>query len=699
MALRDDDNDFLRQLAWVYPSEYVAELKLLAEKVIREQQAAGERQNIREIVWGIMAKLQAEAEGASPELDEAAAMAAQAEKEAVRDKVLAALSAGQHLIPAGMGPEAVLPLAEAFDSADHGIAIAAQAALGRLNDGGAIDALCRLWAESRRPELEEILCNAGYLASRPLDLRLLTVLKTGADRFMLAESPELVQALLTAVDDGDRVIAGRARRMLLTLTDRQAIEAVCQLVLTGENKRLKNWAIIARYAPARDSRAALYYCITGQWDKYYALDWQETRPLLTQGYSEATPAERQLFLTAARHSGHSFLLAGLLLESRQCDEYEEITDADWEAMLDMLAGQERWAELYRLAYKAPAGWAAEIVLTLSSAGWQPKDWERPDWEQIVAACPKIVRGLFVPDGRHIVSLENPGFYADTMSMAFHPNGRIAAGGGSDGRLRLWQVASGSLWRTVDLHADSITAVAFTPDGRYLATAGKEGKVHIWQLPDIKWVSSVYGQTGLVTAMAAGNHGELLVAACAGGAAPVRVWAWNGADMTIQGQYPGSLFYTMAVNLQARSAVGGGRDGKLRSYALAGGHGGNRLWAAHNCPVEALVFDGPGRLLVSCGADGMLKIWQADNGMLLWSKKISGRLLAVSPDAALAAVQSDRDSIAIYQLRMTKPLAVATHADWRQTADAAMPADEPAARQAIAFLHSLLTAKFRYDIML
>ena len=62
MALRDDDNEFLRQLAWVYPSAYVAELRQLAETMISEQQAAGGRQNIREIVWGIMAKLQAGAE-------------------------------------------------------------------------------------------------------------------------------------------------------------------------------------------------------------------------------------------------------------------------------------------------------------------------------------------------------------------------------------------------------------------------------------------------------------------------------------------------------------------------------------------------------------------------------------------------------------------------------------------------------------
>lgn len=699
MALRDDDNEFLRQLAWVYPSEYVAELRQLAETIVSEQQAAGGRQNIREIVWGIMAKLQAETEDQGPAAEDTAGLTAQAEAEAVSKLVLAALAAGQPHIPAGMGPEAVEPLVAALSSSEPQVASAARYALRHLSDGGAIDALCRLWADSRHPELEETLCTAGYLASRPLGLRLLTVLKTGAGRLMLAESPELIPELLTAVDDADRSIAGRARRLLLTLTSRPAIEAVCRLVLSGKNERLQNWAVIARYAPALASRAALYYCITGQWDKYYALDWQETRPLLAKGYSQATPAERQLFLTAARQNGHSLLLAGLLLAGGRRDEYEEITDADWGAMLDLLVSQERWPELYRLAFKAPANWAAEIVLALGSAGWSPRRREQADWERIMALCPQTGREMFVPDGRPAVVLASPGLGARIEAMAFHPNGCIVAGGGSDGRLRLWQVASGSLWRTVDLHAGGITAVTFSPDGRYLVTAGRDGKVHSWQLPDVRWLNSVSGQSGLVTAMAAGNQGELLAIACAGGAAPARVWAWDGAYMTTQGQYPGSLFYTMAVHLQTKRATGGGRDGKIRTYALTGGKGGKQLWAAHTCPVQALAFAGEGRLLVSNGTDGLLRVWQADTGRLLWSSQ-ADRLLAVSHDAALAAVLEPTGQIVIKQLRLTKPLALATHADWQWLAClAASPETEPAAKQAAQFLQSLLTAKFRYDIML
>ncbi|WP_425059577.1 WD40 repeat domain-containing protein [Sporomusa carbonis] len=702
MALGDEDHEYLRQLAWIYPSDYVAELRRLAEAVVKEQLSRGERQNIREIVWGIMDKIRAETDGVTPaDTDAAAEIAAEAGQEG-REKVLAALTAGQPHILSGMGPEVVVPLSEALAGVDAAVAANAGLALRQLTDNSAIDAFCRLWAETRSPELERIMLDAGYLASQPLRLRLLTVLKTGADRVMLAEGPELVPELLAAVDDADRIIAGRARRLLLTLTNRRAIDAVCETVLAEpDNERLRAWAVAAGYAPANDSRAALFYVITGQWDKYYALDWQETRPLLSKGYNAATAAERQQFLAAARKSGHSLLLAGLLPEGGNRAEYEEITGEDWAAMVDFLVSRERWTELYRLAFKAPPAWAAEIALTLVGADWQPPAWERPGWETIAANCPQTAKTVFVPDGRELINLDLSGLGAAIACAAFHPNQRIVAGGGSDGRLRLWHVASGSLWRTVDLHADAITALAFTPDGRQLVTAGREGKVHVWQLPDVTWVKSVSGQPGLVTAMAGSNSGRILAAAGAGSAAAVRIWAWDGAYMTNQGQYPGSLFSAADVNLEHKLAAGGSRDGKIRLYAFGGSRSGNKVWAAHAGPIKALAFSGHGRLLVSAGTDAQLKVWEVDSGRLLWAMPETGSLLAVSHDAAMAAVVNPNQNVlAIRQLRMAKPMALATPADWRHAAQlAALPQLETEIRQQARFLHALLAAKFRYDIML
>ncbi|WP_371365402.1 hypothetical protein SRRS_01990 [Sporomusa rhizae] len=700
MPLQGEDKEYLWQLSMIFPNDYIEEVKRQAEAVIEEQVAAGEHQNIRIIVWDIMTKMRAEAEGTLSKTDNSTDEQDEQQAKAVEEKVLAALSSNQLHIPADMGPEAIEPLVRAFDSQDKRIAANAETALRHLTDGGAIDCFCRLWAETRSAGLEKILVEAGYLAAQPLGIRLLTVLKTGAGRIMLPTGRELIAELLVAVDDADRVIAGRARQLLLTLTDSKSAEAVCERVLAEDNGRLQDWAILAGYAPVDDSKASLYYCITGQWDKYYALDWQTHRPLLAKAYEAAVPTERQRFLQAARGSGHSLLLVSLLLDGSNRAEYEDLSDRDWSAMLDTLVSQERWSELYRLACKAPPGWAAECVLTLFDAGWQPAEWERPNWQKLIANCPQTGRDLFVPDGRQVSVIENWGAGISINCAAFHPNGRIVVGGGSDGRLRLWQTASGALWRTADLHAAGITSVTFTADGQYLVTAGQEGKVHIWRMPDIKWVSSVSGQPGLVTALAAGQQGTLLALACAGGVAPARAWSWDGSQMITRGQYPGSLFSTAAVDWENKAVIGGGRDGKIRSYAVAGGRGGNKLWAAHTGKVESLCISPDGKLFVSGGADGTIKVWQATTGDLLWSIPEAGKLLAISGNVAQGLVANpDERTMAVRQLRWDRPLAFATQADWRQAADLAARQQVPAARQASEFLHTLLSVKFCYDILL
>lgn len=701
MPLQGEDKEYLWQLSMIFPSDFIEEVKRQAEAVIEEQVAAGERRNIRSIVWDIMTKMQAEAEGTLSKTDDSADKQDKEQAKAVEEKVLTALSSNQVHIPAGKGPEAIDPLVRALDSVDKRIAANAETALHHLTDGGAIDYFCGLWAETRSLGLEKILVEAAYLAAQPLGVRLLTVLKTGASRVMLPTGRELIAELLAAVDDADRVIAGRARQLLLTLTDAESVEAVCERVLTEDNGRLKDWANLAGYAPADDSKAALYYCITGQWDKYYALDWQTHRPLLAKAYEAAVPTERQRFLQAARSSGHSLLLVGLLLDgSNRADDEDLLGDQDWSAMLDTLISQERWSELYRLSCKAPPGWAAECVLTLVDAGWQPAEWERSNWQKLVANCPQSGRNLFVPDGRQVSIIENWGAGVSIDCAAFHPNGRIVVGGGSDGRLRLWQTASGALWRTADLHAAAISSVAFTADGQYLITAGQDGKVHIWHMPAIKWVSSVSGQPGLVTALAAGERGELLALACAGGVSPARVWSWDGSQMVTRGQYPGSLFSAAVVDIKNKSVIGGGRDGKIRSYTVAGSQGGNKLWAAHVGRVDSLGISHDGKLVVSGGADGIIKVWQTKTGELLWSASEAGRVLAINVTAAQCLVANPENGmLAVNQLRWDRPLSFATQADWRRTADLAAKQTLPAARQASEFLHTLLTNKFCYDILL
>jgi WD40 repeat protein len=66
-------------------------------------------------------------------------------------------------------------------------------------------------------------------------------------------------------------------------------------------------------------------------------------------------------------------------------------------------------------------------------------------------------------------------------VSFSPDGRTLAVGQQDGRVTLWDVASGRLMSSLGGHSAFVAALAFAPDGLTLASAGGDGTARIWNL--------------------------------------------------------------------------------------------------------------------------------------------------------------------------------------------------------------------------
>lgn len=110
-------------------------------------------------------------------------------------------------------------------------------------------------------------------------------------------------------------------------------------------------------------------------------------------------------------------------------------------------------------------------------------------------------------------------------IAFSPDSRTIAIASSDSKVRLWDVATASLRRTIAGHQKAVRSVAFSPNGRWLGSAAQDRTVRIWDTQSGQQVAQLAVKSPKLNALIFSPDGSLLAAG--GGdflrAGEVRVW--------------------------------------------------------------------------------------------------------------------------------------------------------------------------------
>jgi serine/threonine protein kinase/sugar lactone lactonase YvrE len=136
---------------------------------------------------------------------------------------------------------------------------------------------------------------------------------------------------------------------------------------------------------------------------------------------------------------------------------------------------------------------------------------------------KVIHLWSVATGREHNRLH--GHKGAVYGLAFSPDGQTLASGGWDKILRIWDVSTGDVQRKFEGHAEDIWSVAFSPDGRLVATGSGDHTVKLWDVETGRELATFRGHTSAVHAVAFAPDGRRVAAGCRDGV--VKVWQVPG----------------------------------------------------------------------------------------------------------------------------------------------------------------------------
>lgn len=202
----------------------------------------------------------------------------------------------------------------------------------------------------------------------------------------------------------------------------------------------------------------------------------------------------------------------------------------------------------------------------------------------------------------------PGHSADIRSIAFSPDGALAASGDSAGRIILWETTTWRQWGVLTGQRSSISSLGFSPNGCVLASGGSDSGTLLWDVANRKQLTALIAAPG-VTSVAFSSDGRHLAVGTEAGKSTL----WD----TGAGGWPrvfeeGGAIAQVAFSQDGRLLATAGKNRSVTQWELSSGRR-FRSFQAHDSDTRTLLFSPNGRFLMSGCQDGRILHWDTARG--------------------------------------------------------------------------------------
>ena len=199
------------------------------------------------------------------------------------------------------------------------------------------------------------------------------------------------------------------------------------------------------------------------------------------------------------------------------------------------------------------------------------------------------------------------------ALAFSPDGNQLATAGVDRSVKVWNMRTGTLLRTLLGHIASVRAVAYSPDGRHIASGGNDDTIKLWNAVTGELLLSVQGHTSGVSSLTYSLDNRFIVSASSD--STIKLWRSATLQLVHVFNTHGTEIAEAWLSNDGKLIVSGGSDGSVSLWDTSTGQLVHLL-LGHSGRVMAVAVSPDNRYIASGSKDSTIKIWDARNGRLI-----------------------------------------------------------------------------------
>jgi WD40 repeat protein len=234
-----------------------------------------------------------------------------------------------------------------------------------------------------------------------------------------------------------------------------------------------------------------------------------------------------------------------------------------------------------------------------------------------------------------------------VGLSLSRDGKTLLTAGTDGIIRVWDLVSGQIQRTLTGHTNSLYKAQFSPDEKLIASSSRDFTARVWDFATGRELHKFTGFECAVKSVAFSPNGKTLAAV--GNDGMLKVWdIKTGRELkSLVHSHSADVdtsVYSVVFSRDGKKIYAGNGDGTISEWNAASGEETD-VWKAHSDAVMDLAFSPDYRLLASTGNyEAKLKLWDVATKHELQSfaeKKADGltensHVLAFSPNQKMIA---------------------------------------------------------------